>query len=237
MLVKTKAIVISSLRHQEKNLIVRCFTASDGIKSYYVQGAFGSKKGNQKIGYFQPLTILEIEASHQNKGTLERFKEIKLAHAYQSMHTNFVKSTLSLFIAEMLQVVIREEEKNEPLFDYLESAFLWLDLHDQVVNFHLKLMLDITKFLGFYPDDSDIELPHFNLLDGQFSTEISTHSLTLHESVLFKKLMALQSDDTQLNFNVSERQLLLKLLLEYYQLHLGTFKIPKSIAVLKDVFS
>lgn len=237
MLVKTKAIVISSLRHQEKNLIVRCFTASDGIKSYYVQNAFGSKKGNQKIGYFQPLTLLEIEASHKNKGTLERLKEVKLAYTYQTVHTHFMKSTLSLFIAEMLYAVIREEEKNEALFDYLESALLWFDVHDQVVNFHLKLMLDITKFLGFYPDDTAMELPKFNLLDGQFSTQISSHSLTEKETILFKKLMNLSFDDANLNFNVSERQALLKILLSYFHLHIGHFKTPKSIAVLKEVFS
>ncbi|MFY8065413.1 MAG: recombination protein O N-terminal domain-containing protein, partial [Flavobacterium sp.] len=30
MLVKTKAIVISALKYQEKSLIVKCFTQSDG---------------------------------------------------------------------------------------------------------------------------------------------------------------------------------------------------------------
>ena len=79
MLVKTKAIVISALKYQEKSLIVKCFTETDGLKSYFVRDAFSNRKSNQKIAYFQPLTILEIEAVHKNKGTLENFKEIKLA--------------------------------------------------------------------------------------------------------------------------------------------------------------
>ena len=81
MLVKTKAIVLSSLKYQEKSLIVKCFTLSDGLKSYFVSSAYSGKKSNQKIAYFQPLTILEIEANHKNKGTLEHFKDIKLATA------------------------------------------------------------------------------------------------------------------------------------------------------------
>ena len=80
MLVKTKAIVISSLKYQEKSLIVKCLTQSDGLKSYFVPNAFAAKKSNQKIAYFQPLSLLEIEANHKNKGALEHFKEIKLAH-------------------------------------------------------------------------------------------------------------------------------------------------------------
>jgi DNA repair protein RecO (recombination protein O) len=119
MLVKTKAIVISSLKYQEKSLIVKCFTQSDGLKSYFVQSAYSGKKSNQKIAYFQPLTILEIEANHKNKGTLEHFKEIKLATAYQTINTDIFKSTIVIFLSEMLHHSIHEEEKNEDLFTCL----------------------------------------------------------------------------------------------------------------------
>jgi DNA repair protein RecO (recombination protein O) len=70
MVVKTRAIVISSIKYQEKSLIVKCFTLSDGLKSYFVRDAFSSRKSNQKIAYFQPFSLLEIEANHKNKGTL-----------------------------------------------------------------------------------------------------------------------------------------------------------------------
>jgi DNA repair protein RecO (recombination protein O) len=42
-------------------LIVKCFTESDGLKSYFVQSAYSGKKANQKIAYFQPLTILKLK--------------------------------------------------------------------------------------------------------------------------------------------------------------------------------
>ena len=155
MQVKTKAIVISSLKYQEKSLIVKCLTHSDGLKSYFVPNAFSTKKGNQKIAYFQPLSILEIEASHKNKGSLEHFKEIKLAHAYKNIPNDIIKSTIVLFLSEILHYSIHEEEKNESLFDFLESALLWLDAHDEMANFHLILMLEMTKFFGFYPDNSE----------------------------------------------------------------------------------
>ena len=71
MQVKTKALVISALKYQEKSLIVKCFTRTDGVKSYFVPNAFSSRKNQQKIAYFQPLTLLEIEATHKNQGKLE----------------------------------------------------------------------------------------------------------------------------------------------------------------------
>ena len=237
MLVKTKAIVISSLKFQEKSLIVKCFTLSHGLKSYFVRDAFSSRKSNQKIAYFQPLTILEIEAVHKNKGTLENFKEIKIAAPFHSIHSDIYKSTIVMFISEMLHHSIHEEEKNEQLFIFLETALHWLDNHDEIANFHLILLLEITKYLGFYPDISDMDMPFFEMNEGVFTPFHAISSLTEHESSLFKKLIDLKFENNQKIFHVIERQIVLRILIDYYSFHLDGFKKPKSLDVLKEVFS
>lgn len=237
MLVKTKAIVLGTMKYQEKSLIVRCFTQSDGLKSYFVPSAFSSKKSNQKAAYFQPLNILEIEANHKNKGTLEHFKEIRLSVPYHSINTNIFKSTIVIFLSEVLHHSIREEEKNENLFFFLETALLWLDTHEETANFHLILLLEITKFLGFYPDASEMDYPFFDLTEGVFSSFHGISCLTEHETILFKKLIGLKLDSDQKVFTGTERQQLLKILLDYYSVHLDGFKKPKSLEVLKEVFS
>ncbi|KAF2331151.1 DNA repair protein RecO [Flavobacterium ginsenosidimutans] len=237
MLVKTKAIVISSLKFQEKSLIVKCFTLSSGLKSYFVRDAFSSRKASQKIAYFQPFSILEIEAVHKNKGTLENFKEIKSAVPFQSIHTDIVKSTMVMFLSEMLHHSIQEEEKNEQLFLFLETALTWLDHHDEISNFHLILLLEITKYLGFYPDLSENNLPFFEMNEGVFTLFQNGNVLSEHETNLFKKLLDLKFDNDQKIFHVLERQILLKIIIDYYSLHLEGFKKPKSLEILKEVFS
>ncbi|OXA99457.1 DNA repair protein RecO [Flavobacterium pectinovorum] len=237
MLVKTKAIVISALKFQEKSLIVKCFTLSSGLKSYFVRDAFSNRKTSQKIAYFQPFSILEIEAVHKNKGTLENLKEIKTAVPFQTIHTDIVKSTIVMFLSEMLHHSIQEEEKNESLFEFLESALIWFDHHDEVSNFHLILLLEATKYLGFYPDVSEIDLPFFEMNDGVFTLFHGINALTEHETNLFKKLIDLKFDNDQRVFHVVERQVLLKVLIEYYSFHLEGFKRPKSLDVLREIFS
>ena len=237
MQVKTKAIVISSLKYQEKSLIVKCFTLSDGLKSYFVRDAFSSRKANQKIAYFQPLTILEIEAVHKNKGTLEHFKEIKIATPFQTIHSDVIKSTIVMFVSEILHHSIHEEEKNEPLFMFLETAMDWLDHHEEVTNFHLILLLETTKYLGFYPDISEMDGTFFEMTEGVFSPFHALSSLTEHQTQLFKKLIGLKFDNDQKSFHVTERQILLQILIDYYSFHLDGFKKPKSLEVLKEVFS
>ena len=237
MLIKTKAIVLSSLKYQEKSLIVKCFTESDGLKSYFVPSAYSNKKVNQKIAYFQPLTIIEIEANHKNKGTLEHFKEIRLAHSYYSINTDIVKSTIVIFLSEILHHTIKEEEKNQSLFSFLETALLWFDTHQETTNFHLILMIEVTKYLGFYPDLTELDFPYFDSKEGYFTPFQSINSLTEHETHLFKRLLQLKFDSDQKIFAGIERQLLLKILLDFYTLHLDGFKKPKSLEVLKEVFS
>ncbi|MBV2195196.1 MAG: DNA repair protein RecO, partial [Flavobacterium sp.] len=200
MLVKTKAIVISALKYQEKSLIVKCFTQSDGLKSYFVPSAYSNKKANQKIAYFQPLTIIEIEANHKNKGTLEHFKEIKLAHSFHTINTDIVKSTIVIFLSEILHHSIHEEEKNENLFSFLETALLWLDAHEEATNFHLILMMEMTKFLGFYPDVSEIDFDFFDVKEGFFTPFQSVNTLSAHETQLLKRLIELKFDSNQKTF-------------------------------------
>ena len=237
MQIKTKAIVISALKYQEKSLIVKCFTLSHGLKSYFVRDAFSGRKTSQKMAYFQPMSILEIEATHKNKGTLEHFKEIKIAAPFQSIHSDIFKSTIVLFLSEILHHSIHEEEKNETLFTFLETALHWLDNHDEITNFHLILMLEMTKYLGFYPDTSDSDMPFFEINEGIFTPFAGANALSEHETQLFKKLLTLKLDSNQKVFHVIERQLLLKILIDYYAYHLDGFERPKSLEVLKEVFA
>ena len=237
MQVKTKAIVISALKFQEKSLIVKCLTLSDGMKTYFVANAFASKKNLQKIAYFQPLTILEIEATHKNKGTLEYFKEVRTSFPFKTIHQNIVKSAIVLFLSEVLHHCIQEEEKNEDFFNYLETALFWLDEHDEAANFHLILLLGMTRFFGFYPAISNQNAAFFELTEGIFTPYHGVSCLSEHETLLFKKLINLRFDSEAKLFVAAERQLLLKIVLDYYAIHLDGFKKPKSLDVLAAVFS
>ena len=98
-------------------------------------------------------------------------------------------------------------------------------------------MLEMTKFLGFYPDTSESIYKFFDCREGNFSNFQGTNCLSEHETFLFKKLIDLKFDSDQKVFASIERQILLKILLEYYTIHLDGFKKPKSLEVLKEVFA
>jgi DNA repair protein RecO (recombination protein O) len=124
------------------------FYAVSRFEIVFCSGCFSGRKSNQNR-LFPTLTILEIEAVHKNKGTLEISRN-KIASAFHSIHSDIYKSTMVMFI-QMLHHSIHEEEENESLLHFLETALHWLN-HDEIANFHLILLLETTKLGFFYPD-------------------------------------------------------------------------------------
>lgn len=238
MQVTTKAIVFSSIKYGDTSLIVKAFTASDGLKFYLLKGVLSSKKGKLKAAYFLPLMQLEIIAVHKNKGTLESIREAKVALPYKTVHTNIVKNSMVLFLAEMLSNSIQEEGQDEGLFNYLEYALHWLDEHAPNPNFHTLFLLNLTKYLGFYPDTSFQNQPYFDLLEGGFYTKQSLNPLIQGENLEhFKKLLGINFDAlSTVRMNKPQRQKLLNNVILYFELHLHGFRKPKSLAVLNTVF-
>jgi|TARA_R100000479_G_scaffold68390_1_gene32545 DNA repair protein RecO (recombination protein O) len=239
MLVSTKAIVISSLRYSEADLIVSCFTEVDGLKSYMLRNILKSKKGKLRTSFFQPLTLLDLVANHKNKGTLEYIKEAKIIQPYQTLHSDVYKSSLVMFLSEILKSTIKEEESNSQLFQFLTYSFQWLDLHENYANFHILFLLKLSQYLGFYPDTSTIEYPYFNIQEGTFEQHFDDHFSVEGEEVEALKLFFTKEFDslTEIKLHKKTRTATLNLLLNYYQYHSQGFKTPKSLAVLQQLFN
>ncbi len=239
MPITTKAIVLSALKYGDTSLIVKAYTASDGLKSYLLKGVLSSKKGKLKPAYFQPLTQLEVVAYHKNKGTLDRILEAKVNYNYQSLHTHIAKNALTFFLAEMLSSSIGEEEGNQELFAFLEASLQWLDAHDKISNFHLYFLLVLTKYLGFSPDTSAIDAPYFDLQEGVFVYALSRNPLLVGENLnCFKRFLGTNFEAIgAIKMNRRHRQELLQSIILYYELHLYGFRKPKSLAILNEVFS
>jgi len=238
MLITTHAIVISALKYGEADLIVKCYTKSDGLKSYLLRGILKSRKGKLRTAMFQPATQLEIVAYHKNKGTLESIREAKILHPYQSLHTDIAKTSIVLFLSELLRNVIQEEEENPALYAFLEQAFLWLDAQDHAANFHLLFLLELTRYLGFYPDISASERSFFNLETGQFQDHADLYTITDENLNLFKELLNSNFENLYLlKLNQKLRAELITILLNYYDLHLHGFKKPRSLSVLNSLFN
>jgi DNA repair protein RecO (recombination protein O) len=238
MLVNTQGIVLTSLKYGDADLIVKCLT-EEGIRSYMLKRIYGSKSKKIKLAYFQPLSLLDLTANHNQKGRLNSIREVRSSYLYRSISTNILKQSIALFLAEVLSSSIREEESDPSLFEFIRTALIWLDTHNKVANFHLLFLFRLSRFLGFYPDAKHSGQEYFDLVEGSFS-QIRPHNPFLdgEKIVLFRSLIGINFDEVvELRWNAEKRQVLLEVLLSYYEFHLPGFKKPRSLNVLKDVFN
>ena len=237
-ILETKAIVLSSLKYGDTSLIIRCYTQDFGLKSFIAKGVFSKKKRNTSL-YF-PLA--EIDLSFQPKSNEQQLvflKSAQTAYYYESLHFHPIKSAIVFFLAEILNLVLKEEADNPELYFYIENSLKEFDQKkDDFADFHLVFLIQLSYFLGFYPN-LEIDGNLFDLENGFFTNSNSSiNMLKADETVLFKKLLELHfSEDSKNTFNQSQRSLLLEIIVKYYQIHTNNFKKPKSLQVLHELFS
>ena len=121
MLTKTSALVLHALKYGETRLIVDLFTREHGRLSFVVSLP-KSPKARVRKQYFQPLTMLEIEADVRPKVQLQKIRDLRLAVPFASIPFDPNKLSISLFVAEFLYHALRGEQQNAPLYDYVANS-------------------------------------------------------------------------------------------------------------------
>jgi len=238
MYVSTKAIVLSKIKYKDNDLIVKCYTQDFGLKSYLIKNVFRSKKGKIRPAHFQLFSLLEIEGDHKPNRSLQYIRDLKRYDNTNSLDTNIIKTTIVLFLSEVLSNILKEEESNLELFQFLETSIKWFDTQELYTNFHLIFLIELTKYLGFYPGISNLNAQYFDLEQGRFQDHIDTsYAISGENLTVLKQLLGIKFDDTKkIRVSSSQKRELLNMILLYFKLHLTAFKQPKSLAILNQVF-
>lgn len=237
---KTKGIVLRTMKYSDKASIVTIYTRDYGRMSYMAYGMYG-KKSAAKAANFLPLSLIEITAPHHPNREIQTIKEVRTSESLPNIHQNPIKSSIALFVAELLYKTLKHPEPEIDLFDFVQDAILKLNNLDAgIANFHLVFSMQLCQFLGIQPN-GDMENPvYFDMLNGVFSPHHPQHEhvLTPAESILFLKLIQLDFDDMDsLKLSRENRNNLLDKILEYYKLHIAEFYGLNSKAVLHEIFS
>lgn len=236
MLQKSPAIVLGSVKYGDSSIILKTYTREAGLKSF-IAGGLKTKKGPLRPAHVQVLSQLDLVYYQKSKGDLKRLKEAQVSIPYQNLFYDPVKSTLAMFLAEVLSHVLNEEEPDFQLFDFISKALQKLDgLEEGLGNFHLVFLLKLTGFLGFKPEETQQDYHYFDLLNGVYvNHEPPHHHFTdLHLTPYWKKLQQLDLKELQI-FKPGRvaREKLLDAVIEYYRLHVKDFVKLRSLDVVK----
>jgi DNA repair protein RecO (recombination protein O) len=240
MLVKTKGIIFKSVRYRETSLILDIYTRELGLKTYLINGV-RKRNARTPASVLQLMNLVELDAYDQEQHEINRIKEVRPAFLYQNLPFRIERSSIGLFMLEMVRKTIREKETNQKLYDFLESGFLLLDKTTHpTANFHIAFLLEFAAELGFYPERNfSSDRSCFDMREGSFIQTAPFHRdyLGMPESgFLYQFLQSDLSRQHEIKMNRKERTVLLERLIDFYRVQLGDFGPVRSLEVFRDIF-
>ena len=124
------------------------------------------------------------------------------------------------------------------LYDFIEHAINYYDQSLFNPNFHLSFLINLSKFLGFYPDIKNNNFKFFDLQQGLYSKiKNSEYILEGDDLITFNVILGTNfAISNEPKLTSMQRKKLLDNIILYYKLHIENFNTVKSLEVLRKLF-
>lgn len=237
---KGRGIVLHTLKYGENAMVVELLTDIVGRQSYIVQGIRSARGRGSKAALFQPLFTVEFEGINPSRGELHRFREVRSAMILRQTPFDVRRSTIALFIAEVVYRLVGEREPNAALFERLWSSIEALDtIEEGVANFHLWFLTNLSRDLGFMPAGEYSEGAWFDIREGEFVARKPSHEMVIdpaQASLMSRMMLCEVARLGDIELNRHQRVDYLESLMRYYSYHLDAIHTIRSIAILRELF-
>ena len=224
------AFILHSTRQGESSRIIKAYSLDLGLISVFAKGLSGRKKNNPAALVF-PLSQVEIEFTRKASSDLYFLRKLNPAGPADLM-TNPWRSSIAMFMAELVQNAVLEEEPNLQIYETILSWKQALLSTDQWADFPLKFGIALMEPLGIKPNTDEIG-NFFDFREGSF-----TSSRPLHEDFLDGDLSRVWGCYLGMD-SVGEKdklkaKRLLDPLMNYYGIHLEGFKSLRTLGILRE---
>ena len=132
-----------------------------------------------------------------------------------------------------------QQERNDDLYGFVSQSIRWLDLVESgYANFPLYFTLELSRFLGFYPQSNYQPQAFFDMMEGQFVMVQPAHPYCFdrESSAVLSRLLSSGIDNlSSVVMTGAQRNALLDGILTFMRLHAPVLKGLQSHEVLKEV--
>ncbi len=232
----TRAIVLRTIRHSDKGVVLKAFTEAFGLRGYLVRtGA----KGPVRMALLQPLARVELVVTEREDRDLQQVREARMERPYLNLATDPVRGAVALFMQELLVRVLREESADAALFGELSLLLETLDTAPDLSHFPLHVLVALMVPLGISPEPPDDGADHFDLREGRFVHAREAHGHVVgpeHALPLADLLREGRGGPLgRTRLTAPQRRALFDQLVLYYRMHLEGVGELRSPAVLHQV--
>jgi len=205
----SRIVVLHLTKFSDHGLVLHTVDSTAGRRSFLVRGI---KRGNA-VAVFHPLSLLDVVSAESPKSTMNHLREWEPIQPLHGIRGDLVKSSLAMFISEVLYRSLTSELSDPQLFDGAEGS---------VANFPAWFLVSYAVRMGFMPGAA-IEP------SGMFPAE---------DAALFQRFLHASYDEAMaIPLSGNRRQAFARKMLQYLSWHLGTTIDAKSLDVLHAVLS
>jgi DNA repair protein RecO (recombination protein O) len=233
MHLKSQAIVLQTLKHQDSSLVLKLFTQEKGLITCFTKHNTSKKKRSVK---WQLLDVIELDLVHSSNNDFYGIKEASYALKHTGRYFDPYKLSMSYFVAETLLKALSERNVSYPeLYHFALESLNNLEQTANIALYPIDFMLSMANIMGIRP--KVVEGGYiFNLSEGTIDkVPVGLQSVSTDEVVMLAQYI--QKGIFDQAPGKEQRSRMLQLLLDFYKYHLPGFIEIKSLAVLKEVLN
>lgn len=238
MLKTTRGIILQRRKFGENGFICDVLTNEHGKQGYLFKGLPSKKKKNISF-HLHPLQLMDFEIYYKDGKKLTSVRNTNPYVILKDIPYNIYKSSISTFLAEVINKVVYEESYNNELYEYIENSIIYLDsAEENIPNFHLFFLIHLTKFLGFFPNNNYSEDNiYLNLSDGSFTDKKENSTTGPNTARAIYELMNTRlSKLNDIRFDREARNLLLDTIIHFYNIHHDRNISFNSLEIIREIF-
>lgn len=236
MIAKTKAIVLQNINYSENSVISKMYTREYGLRTYIIPSI---RKGKSAIrpSMILALSLVELDIYEKANVSINRIKELRNSQLLLNIHSDILKTSIALFISEVLNHSITFDEGDYDLFDFLENEILYLESKDTSGLFPVYFLVKLSRYLGVQPlGEYSIDTPYLSLDEGFFVKQTGLHTTSADVAQVISHILY-EKDRSEIKIKTDLRKLTLNEVLKYYQFHITKSKKIKSLEILTELLN
>jgi len=142
-------LYLNHTNYGDTSVIVKLYTLQYGTVSFIIKG-LKRKKGATAL--LQPFHYVELNSNFKPDRDLNFGNNIKLIRPSYSLTTDIRKSTVAIFLTDVMSKTLKESAPSEETYTVIELLIESYDKEEFMPLFHFYFLVQLIQLLGVLPD-------------------------------------------------------------------------------------
>lgn len=234
---RLRCIALRTVRYKDSRSVLTCFSREMGRVSFSVSDGRG-REAMRRRALLMPGSVFECVADVSVARGLQRMGEVRGLRPVAA--DGGARVSVVFFICDVVNVVTREMERDEVLWDYVEG---WLERVEEgrwLGNAPIGFMVGLLGIMGVLPDAGSYRRGRvLDLEGGVFRDDVPGRGrwLGVADSAVAWRLLRMTGENMgRFRFSREERRRVLDGIIDYCGIHFGGMSGLRSLDVVRSLF-